>query len=355
MKLLVLFLALWVNTLPADADAAAAQMLAKACRLGDLNTAEVLLSSGVDPNQPDRYGRTPLYYSALFNPNDAATLLLAHEADPNIRASSGTLGSGLPQTPLQIAASMGNLPIASMLVAAGAHVDARTEAGRGEVQLVRYLLQFGPNLAIPDNRGYTPLENAIRMGNADSAVSLLESAPKNQKTPEFLGRILSPAIKKDESVVVEALLRHAALANDALSSGATPLDAAASAGAIEVVRVLLNSGADPNKTGPNGTSPLDDASLRGFDAIVEMLLDHGAEVNQVNTGSGTTALYAAAAFGKRDIVNLLLKRGADPNICGPGRGNPYQTAIENGYSDIAMQIQRHGGSSGCKPEHIPNQ
>lgn len=425
MKLLFLFLGFSAAILAADANAAM-QMLFKASRLGDLKNAETLLSSGVDPNLSDQYGRTPLYYAALFNRNEVAALLLTHDADPNAQAHSGVLRSELPQTPLQIAASMGNLRMASMLVIAGAHVDAKTEGGRtaldfaaagshldtirfliekganantrdadgtsplddavwrgyleasaillangarlneaetktgatpvneaayrGETQLVHYLLQLGPNLEIPDKRGYTALENAIRMGNGDSALLLLEATPQDQKTPEFLNRMLSPAIKKNEPVVVEALLRHGARANDELSSGATPLDAAASAGALKVVRVLLDSGVDPNGAGPNGTSPLEDAALKGFDAIAEMLLDHGAQVNQVNPDSGTTALYAAAAFGRGDVVKVLLKRGANPNACGSGHTTPYKAALENGYSEIATQIQQHGGSTECKAE-----
>jgi ankyrin repeat protein len=191
------------------------------------------------------------------------------------------------------------------------------------------------------------------MGNADSALLLLEAAPQEQKTPEILNRMLSAAVNKDESVIVDAILQHGARANGTLASGATPLDTAASQGALKVVRVLLNAGADPNRSGRDGTSPLEDACLRGFYSIAEILLDNGALVNQVNDGSGRTALYAAAAFGKSDVVNLLLKRGADPNICGKGQGSPYKTALENGYSDIAAQLQRHGGSNACKPEQIP--
>jgi ankyrin repeat protein len=427
-KSLILLLLLFAAGLQGQRNPAT-EMLAKASRLGDLKSAETLVSAGVDPNLPNRSGRTPLYYAALFNRNEVAALLLAHAADPNIRAGSGAPDGEFPQTPLQIASAMGNLHLASMLTAAGARVDAKAGTGRtalhfavvgshldiirfllekgadinardadgtsplddaawrghleaaaillakgarlneaetktgatpineaayrGQTQLVRYLLQFGPNLAIPDKRGYIPLENAIRMGNADPALLLLEAAAQEQKTPDFLNKMLGAAVKKDESIVVEALLQQGARANDTLASGATPLDAAASEGAVKIVRVLLNAGANPNRIGRDGTSPLEDACLKGFYSIAEMLLDNGALVNQVNGGSGRTALYAASSFGKSDVVNLLLKRGADPNICGKGQGSPYKTALENGYSEIAAQLQRHGGSRGCKPEQIP--
>jgi ankyrin repeat protein len=412
MRSLFLVLAVSANALHGGGNAA--EMLAKACAEGDVQTAASFLSSGMNPDQVDRYGKTPLYYAALFNETRVVALLLAHRANPNSES-----------LPLQAAAQLGNLRIVEMLSSAGAQINARNAKGRtalhlavtgdhldlirfliekgaeinvrdvegtsplddavwrgyldataillahgallnepeaktgatpvneaaylGKTTLIRYLLQFNPDLRIPDKRGFTPLENAIRMGKTDSALLFLEAEPKAQKTPQFLEKMMSSSIHKDDSVVVDALLRHGALANSTLASGATSLDAAASAGASKVVSILLKHGADPNRSGPNGTSPLEDASLRGSDPIVGMLLDHGALVNQVNGGSGTTALYAAASFGKGDVVSLLLGRGADPNLCGKGHATPYQAALENGYRNIATQIQRHGGSKICKP------
>jgi ankyrin repeat protein len=79
-----------------------------------------------------------------------------------------------------------------------------------------------------------------------------------------------------------------------------------------------------------------------------MLLDHGALVNRLNTGSGTTALYAAASFGKGEVVKLLLNRGANPTLCGKNRKSPYQAALENGYSEVATEIRNHGGARNCE-------
>jgi ankyrin repeat protein len=422
MKPILCLLALWVSSLHA-AVSAATEMLAKACRLGDVKTAESLLSAGVDPDAPDRYGATPLYYAASFNQSEIVQLLLAYHADPNARVSINTRdASQTTTTPLQSAAGLGNVRITRILIAAGASVNTKGASGRtallaagnqlgvmqlliesgadinvrdregvspldnaawlgsldavaillahgarlndvepetgatpineaayrGHTPVVQYLLQFKPDLGIPDRHGHTPLENAVRMRKEDSALLLLEAEAKEQRPPQFFERTMDAAIRKDEPALVEALLRHGVPLNATLPSGSTPLGAAAFAGSVKAVRLFLQNDADPNISGREGTSPLEDASLNGFDTIAGMLVDHGAEVNHINNGSGTTALYAAASFGRANVVKLLLSRGANPNLCGAKKRSPYQAAVEHGNQDIADLIRLHGGVEGCK-------
>jgi ankyrin repeat protein len=421
MRLALLILALSAKMLLAAADAAAAEMLTKAIRLGDMKTAESLLSSGVDPNAPDKYGQTPLTYAVSFNQTQLVELLLAYHADPNLQLD-GRGERESSNAPLQYAAESGNVRIASILIAAGAQVNAQGPTGRtplhfangklaviqlllakgadpnardaqgtspldeavwygfldetaillahgarlneiepktgatpineaaykGHTRLVEYLLRFHPDLGIPDKNGYRPLDNAIRTGKEDSAVLLLDAEPKEQETPLFFDKTMEAAVRKDESLLLEALLRRGASANAILPAGSTALDTAAFTGAEKVVGVLLNNHADPNLTGPSGTYPLEDASLQGFDTLVEMLLNHGALVNRLSGSSGTTALYSAASFGKGKTAKLLLQHRANPNLCGSNRKTPYQAALANGFSEVADEIKRAGGTNVCE-------
>ena len=212
-------------------------------------------------------------------------------------------------------------------------------------ELIRYMLQFHPDIDTRDKEGSRPLENAARRGKEDSALLLLDA--DRQKGPHYLDKTMDLAIRKDESLLVKNLLRQGVAPNDALPSGLSPLGAAASSGGLKTVKVLLDSGADPNRVAANGTTPLEDASLKGFTEITGALLDHGARVNQVNSGSGTTALYAAASFGKESVAKTLLERGANPNVCGRNTKTPYRAAVENGYSVVANEIKARGGGDTC--------
>jgi ankyrin repeat protein len=75
------------------------------------------------------------------------------------------------------------------------------------------------------------------------------------------------------------------------------------------------------------------SSFKGLDSIAGMLLDHRAHVNRLNSGSGTTTLYAASSFGKSEVVKLLLNRAPNPSLCGNNRKTPYPAALENGFSE----------------------
>jgi len=91
--------------------------------------------------------------------------------------------------------------------------------------------------------------------------------------------------------------------------------------------------------------PLYDAALSGHLTTVAILLARGAEINAQEDQSGTTALYAAASFGRNDVTALLLEKGADPNICSNEGESPLNVAVRNGNAEVANSIRRKGGKN----------
>ncbi len=326
--------------------------LQSAAEMGNLRTSRMLVEAGANVNTRTTKGQTALHAAVEGDHLDVIRYLIDSGADINMRDEEGI-------SPLDDAVWRGSVDATAILIAHGAKIadkEPRTGATpvneaayRGNTQLLQYLLQFGPDLALADKKGFTPLENAVRMGKPEAALLLLDSEAKSQKSKPSFDKALTIAISKDESTIIEALLHHGVKADAVTASGSTPLDLAALASAVKVTSILLTNGADPNEDAKYGSSPLQDAALKGSTAIVGLLLDHGARPNQISTGSGSTALYNAASFGRADVVKLLLARGAEADLCGSQQVTPYSIAVANGFPEIATEIQSRGGSKACKP------
>ena len=84
--------------------------------------------------------------------------------------------------------------------------------------------------------------------------------------------------------------------------------------AAKVKRIISTRMLDINKKSlSSGWSPLYAAAVFGHKEVVQLLLESGAEVN-VTSRSGWTPLHCAAGKGYRDCVKILLEKGAMPNM-----------------------------------------
>jgi ankyrin repeat protein len=158
------------------------------------------------------------------------------------------------------AASENHPKVIEALVAAGANVNARTEARQG-VNVAGY------RKAEAESVGFTPILFAAREGGRES---------------------------------IDALLAGGASINDASASGTTVLQTAMATGHWELVRYLLDRGADPN------------ADTAGYAAL------HWAAGRWEGLLSGIVGAerynwLAAKGPGKLELVKSLLAHGANPN------------------------------------------
>jgi len=281
--------------------------LALACEVGNVPMVERLLSAGADPNMATKTGVTPLMTAARAGSLPAVRALLAKRANVN------ALESSHGQSALMWAVSQRHPEVIATLIENGADVRARTSVRHRTIQTGN---RYGDQNSIKgsvgetDLGGFTPLLFAARVGDRESARSLLKAgAPVDE-----------PA-----------------------ANGATALTIAAHSGHGEVATFLLEQGANPNADGA-GYAPLHAAVLRGDHALLKALLAKGANPNaKLTKGTssryyskdyafndllvGATPILLAARYGEPEMVRMLAASGADPKATLPDGTDLVMSAI----------------------------
>ena len=246
---------------------------------GHLQTVQVLLDAGADPNalSPDDYlgdGSALLFaaYSSSRN-TEIVRLLLQRGADPSQANSRGL-------TPLAIASREGAREICDILLEHGAEMDIHCLAALGLVREMRKLLRQDPDLvkARDPHQGAPPLYFAAWRDRKDAAALLLE----------FEADIAG---------------------HDA--SGNPPVHAAAAAGAKRTLEYLIEQGADVNARNHEKQTPLhwavDEFYVEGSETV-KLLLLHGADANAQDLNK-ETPITKAVALNKTHLVEVLRGRG----------------------------------------------
>lgn len=332
-------------------DNIAASMLTQAAKLGDIKTADTILSAGVDPNISNQGWRKPLYYAALFGRIEVAALLLSHHADPNSRSVSENPNSESPQTPLQVAASHGNLPMASLLTSAGAQVNVKADTGRtalhfaavgGYSDLIRFLIEKGADVNVRDRNGVSPLDDAVWRGHLEATTVLLsEGAQLNQKVKDTGATPVNEAAFSGQTDILRYLLRFQPdlLAPD--RRGYTPLENSARQGHEEAALSLLEAASPEQKTAAFLSRIMEEAVKKDESLLVEKLLLDGVNAN-ATLASGILPLNAAAFQGAGKVVRVLLNAGAASNTSGPDGTTPLEDACLRGFDSVAQMLLDRG-------------
>ncbi len=156
--------------------------ITKAIKESDATKVTQLLTDGVDPNILGGEGYPLLTHSVLLNNLEITKLLLERGANPNKTEENAFM------TPLMRAAFQGNANIVSILVEAGADVNATNSLGEtalmkavtyDSVDVVEYLLSKGANPNLQDNQGKTASDLATDYGSQQTS-NILSS----KKTPD---------------------------------------------------------------------------------------------------------------------------------------------------------------------------
>ncbi|KAJ9636354.1 hypothetical protein H2199_008029 [Coniosporium tulheliwenetii] len=210
----------------------------------DLASQLELDSSAV--NRQDRWGRTPLFWAVSRNDCTTVGLLLQWDADVHIAADDGS-------QPLHVAARNGCVNCVSMLLDRGASARCTDlfggtplheliNAPDGHIEVAALLLSHDVEIDAENVYGHTPLAAAIRKGNRQLTLKLLEHGADIERRPRDTGQsAIMTAILWDRPQAVRALIERGARMDLLNYGGSSVLHLAAGYGGVEVMNVLTDA------------------------------------------------------------------------------------------------------------------
>ncbi len=179
----------------------------------------------------------------------------------------------------------------------------------------------GADVNKQDSQGYTPLTNAARQRQDQTAKLLIDLkadpnlADGNDMTP------LVTAVMRDSVPTIKVLLDAGAKVEELGPQGFRPLALAIGESKYESAKALMDAGADVNvPSGSEALTPLMIASAQSAPAegarflpgstrpidIAKSLIDRNADVN-AKSSNGMTALMIAAAHNNPPMIGLLME------------------------------------------------
>ncbi|MBO0791362.1 MAG: ankyrin repeat domain-containing protein, partial [Ktedonobacteraceae bacterium] len=265
-------------------------MMHWAAQGGGVWIVERLLQEGITIDIQDAYGGTPLHEAVRNGHHELCQLLLARGAHINARLHSGPSAH---MTPLSLALKMGFPKIVALLLQSGAQIDPA-------VFLSLLQLTERPKDLTEEQQKY--IARLILAHGQQSDI-----APAFTKKPY----VVSVRTALEYCTEVHAEVRRAArmlLTDCALSDLEQALLAGERHKVEELLEQVVFQEIEANR------KLLFDAITSGSPAIVQHFLARGMNANTADPETGETLLHRAVKLNQWEIVHLLLKAGANVNV-----------------------------------------
>lgn len=316
------------------------------------NLLNKLLEGGIDVNQKDNSGRTPLYA--------AIASYHAPSADDKQEQKDNILEQLLAHQPLiNTADSSGLTPL---------HLTIKLE----QLELAQRLIDLGADIKAADKQGNTPLHYAAKLYDSQSFIKVLHAKGANLdavntdgnsaiffsanadilQTFKDLGANFNLYNKNNESVITVftskknkrlglSLTEKAETLgvdiNNIDSYGENALHRSIRFNSPDLSLSLIKAKINLNQADLEGNTPLMLAVRTRSLYHLKLLLEHGAQVNLANH-FGKTALQQAIELGELELFNLLLTAKAEINTKDSDQRSPLLTALANNRTDMAAKL-----------------
>ena len=324
-------------------------ILTPAARYGQIHMIEMLSEQGLDVNEGDDEGWTPLHAAAYHGQLKSVCTLLRLGGRESMTKVAGTCG-----TPLHQAVAKGHKDIVSLLFNEGCPINVVDSEGAsvlitavqyGQIHMIDMLTEKGLDVNKGDDGGWTPLHAAAYHGQLKSVCTLLRLGGRESmtKVAGTRGTPLHQAVAKGHRDIVSLLLNEGCPINVVDSEGTSVLILAAQYGQIHMIEMLTELGLDINKGDDKGVTPLHAAAANGQLQSVRTLLSLGGRESMTKVaGNAGTPLHQAVGKGHKDIVSLLLNEGCPINVVGNNGVTLSHWTAEFGCSDMIEMLEDQG-------------
>ncbi|WP_374166171.1 ankyrin repeat domain-containing protein [Arcticibacter sp. MXS-1] len=266
-----------------------------------MKTIRILLEKGgIDIEDKDAFGTTPLTYAQRSGVKEVAALISGDESDV------ATGGMTIHQ------AVLNRDPVAlDAIIKAGADLNEIDDQYRRTPLMLACEYPSAPLVQLLAENG---ADVNFRSGNGETAVYYLLT-----KGVSNLGRGMSKN-PKDIVTMLQVMLANGLNADAAVDNeGNTALNLVCQAGYMAdlnttLAEELIDAGATIDQPNQSGKTPLMSFAQKGNEmkyGIAELLLDHDADVTYVDQAGNTALIYAAGnsdhSSGKR-IVSLIVEK-----------------------------------------------
>ncbi len=325
--------------------------VADAAMRGDVETVRALLRNGADVNEAQGDGMTALHWAARNDNVELATILIYAGANLDAGTRIGRY------TPLHVAAREGNSRIVDVLLGAGSSPEAVTTnsgatplhlaARSGNPQIVSQLIEYGADVEARDTKwGQTPLIFAAAMNRVE-VIELLLGAGADPNTASRAVDVVEMSEADDEADDRMKKLLDEFKEREGGGPLWQPTPSQVQA-AVDLSREIQANWPNIPKEDDEedeeyeeerpvsyaeqvgawgGLAPLHHAIRQGHVEAALTLLEAGADVDQT-IGDNSTPLLMASLSGHWDLASVLLEKGADPTIASSAGTTPLYAILE---------------------------